>query len=202
MAAGVWAEAMGMSAAPSPSTMTVCHCSPLARWKVVSTTRSRSAGSAQGATSSSSRSWPRRAPSARRSDAGPRSAPAIMLGTRAASMAACTPTSCALVRVSTAMLDQDRPGVRDSLARCAAQVASSSLLACDTTLGTGPSTRVVRGATTSPAPPKAPPSRSTAVATATTCGVQRWFSSRRITEVPGRISGSRSSRVGSAPLKP
>ena len=50
--------------------------------------------------------------------------------------------------------------------------------------GTGPSTRVVRGGTTSPADAERAASRSTAVATATTWGVQRWFSSRRITLVP------------------
>ena len=97
------------------------------------------------------------------------------------------------------MLDHFRPGVRDILARAAAQAASSSSVACATTVGTGPSTRVVRGGTTAPA---APPSASTAVATATTWGVQRWFSSRRMTLVPRRISGRRSSRVGSAPLNP
>ena len=79
--------------------------------------------------------------------------------------------------------------MRDSFARWAAQAASSSSVACDTTFGTGPSTRVVRGATTSPPGPNAPPSRSTAVATATTCGVQRWFSSRRMTVVPAQDLG-------------
>ena len=47
-------------------------------------------------------------------------------GTRALSRAACTTASWALVRVSTAMLDHGRPGVRDSLARAATQAASSS----------------------------------------------------------------------------
>ncbi len=122
-------------------------------------------------------------------------------GTPAASMAASTLVSCALVRVSTAMDDQRRPGVRDSLAWRAAQAASSTSVAWDTTRGTGPSTRVVRGGTTSlPAAP--PASRSTSVATATTCGVQRWFSSSRMILVPRRISGSRFNKVGSAPLNP
>ena len=143
---------------------------------------------------------PRRA-SPRRSLAGPESDPAMAAGTPAASMAASTLVSCALVRVSTAMDDQRRPGARDNLACRAAQAASSMSVACDTTLGTGPSTRVVRGGTTSlPAAP--PASRKTSVATATTWGVQRWFSSRRMILVPRKISGRRSSNVGSAPLKP
>src|SRR6202050_5547053 len=169
----------------------------LARWNVVSAPRSRSEGAgARGPSAASSGS--RRSFSGRRSLAGPRSAPATRLGTRAASMAAWTVASWALVRASTAMLDQSRPGARDSLAREAAQAASSWSVSCRTTWGTGPSTRVVRGGTTSPDPP----SRKTAVATATTCGVQRWFSSRRMTLVPRRISGNRSRSVGSAPLKP
>ena len=94
---------------------------------------------------------PRRPVVAAQVDAGPRSAPAIRFGTRAASRAACTTASWALVRVSTAMLDHGRPGVRAIFTRSAAQAASSSSVAWDTTFGTGPSTRVVRGRTTSPA---------------------------------------------------
>ena len=112
-------------------------------------------------------------------------------------MAACTFASWALVRVSTAMLDQRRPGVRDIFAWVAAQAASSSSVAWPMTLGTGPSTRVVRGrAPPRPSSENDPPSRSTAVATATTWGVQRWFSSSRMTLVPRKQVGQAGQQGG------
>ena len=118
-------------------------------------------------------------------------------------MAACTTASWALVRARTAMLDQRRPGVCDCLARAAVQAASSASLAwaddgrhraVDAAAGGG--VDLPENGGVGLAVP------STAVATATTCGVQRWFSSRRMTLVPRRISGSRYSSDGSAPLNP
>ncbi len=118
-------------------------------------------------------------------------------------MAACTSASWALVRASTAMLDQRMPGRRDCLARKAVHAASSASLAWAITVGTGPSTRLLVAASISPRTVSSVSlSRSTAVATATTCGVQRWFSSSRMTFVPRRISGNRYSSDGSAPLNP
>ena len=67
---------------------------------------------------------------------GPRRRPRF--GTRALSSAAWTTASWALVRVSTAILDQRRPGVRAIFTRSATQAASSSLDAVGHDLGHRP----------------------------------------------------------------
>jgi hypothetical protein len=90
------------------------------------------------------------------------------------------------------MPDHRIPGLRDCLARNAVHAASSASLAWAITVGTGPSTLLLVAASISPKIVSSVSlSRSTAVATATTCGVHRWFSSSRMTLVPRRISGSR-----------
>ena len=105
-------------------------------------------------------------------------------------MAACTAASWALVRASTAMRTSAARGYGTASARSAAQAASSASLAWAITAGTGPSTRLLRAASISPRTVSSDSlSRSTAVATATTWGVQRWFSSSRMTLVPPQDLG-------------
>ena len=171
---------------------TVCHCSPLARWNVVRTTRS------------SVRPPPR--PARRRGRLGGDRAP---LGRAGRSPARGRPRPTWQGCWPPPWPPAPPPAARwcGPARRCWTTAARG----CGTAWPDGRPTRppsASLGWATTAAPGRRPgccgrrrsrartvssdsPSRSTAVATATTWGEHRWFSSSRMTRVPRRISGSR-----------